>query len=68
MGWLQIIIFVVTNLPKIISLVKEIIKMINELGGDEKKAATVELASELKRYRRCGDRRGLRNLLERLRD
>jgi len=68
MGWLQILIFVVTNLPKIISLVREIIKMINELNGNEKKEATGQLASELKRYRQCGDRRGLRNLLERLRD
>ena len=69
MGWLQIVIFVITNLPKIIGLVKEIIKMINELRDkDEKKMATVALGSELKRYRKTGERRGLLRLLERLKD
>lgn len=66
MSWLSIILFVITNLPTLLRLVREIIDLINQIKDPKEKAlARSELGLAVK-VARQGDKRPLRVLFERL--
>lgn len=67
MNWVGLIFLVLRYLPTVISLVKEIIGAIDSIKDKQIKAqAALELKEAVKQARKRGDRKPLRNLLNKL--
>lgn len=67
MNWISLIFLVLRYLPTLISLVREILEAIGTINDPEaKKAAGLELKAAVKEARKLGNRRPLRNLLNKL--
>jgi hypothetical protein len=65
--WLSLIIALVTNLPKIISIVKDIIALIHNINPPAARAqAWADLANAVKSYQANGDTSGLKSLHDKL--
>jgi len=71
MGFLQILIMIIQYGPAVAGLVREIMKLINELKGKNSDAATVaheDLLSQIEHYKRTKDKAKLKELRDRLRE
>ncbi len=68
MGWISIIVFILTNAPKLISLIKEIIALIHQLPAPERKQATADAMDAVRSLRKDGDHSKMDDLQERLHD
>lgn len=66
MFWIQLVFFVLTNLPGLINAVKELIEMIRERDPREKEELKHQLKDALVVAKTTGNKRPLRDLLQRL--
>jgi len=67
MSWLSVILWVLTNIPTIIKLVKMLIDLINRIEDKhERRKASRELAAAIQDAKKTGDPKQLRHMLLRL--
>lgn len=55
MGWLQIVLYVLMNLPKFIEIIKNIIALIKGMPKDQADAVRVKLWDAIEHHKQTGD-------------
>lgn len=66
MNWIAIVLWIITNAPDIIALVKQVIDLFQSLPKRDREQAKAEIGAAIEQAKKTGDKRPVKELFEKL--